>query len=1385
MSSKTCRITYADKEILLSLGSDNASRKISPNDVDRFTGWIDMYNELLKQSSDGFNRSEQEKALLGLGREIYQWLNGDRNCLAEALEGASPCIIELCIPKRASDVQRAFIEVPWELLADDKGFLAQDQAVKYCPVRRIGTHSGEMPKPSTYRLSTVFMAASPRDVKPELNYEREESAILGVTHANTMDVFVEESGNPELLIDLVNELSPDIVHLSCHGSLYSTAGVTLCLEDETGHLLRTDAEKFCQLYSQNRPALTFLSACNTAQVNSLEKLEGQSTVGSFAHRLIENGFRAVLSWSGSVSDTEATRFASVLYRELSNKARLEDATALARWQLFVPPADAPAHYRLQDWHLARLYLATDGGGKLIEGRDIRFPHRQDSGHKEFLGKKEKGLKVAARKEFVGRRRQVQDILGFFRDNNKAGVLVHGLGNQGKSSLAARIANRLHNSDTLLIYGGKGDERQYTAPHILEELGRLANHDPMELEQLIDGYRQAVGDDHSHLRIALKKLLEGPFSGRDAAHRAVYMVVDDLEKILVMPEGNTSTHSVHADYRKTLIALIRAFAEANTESRLLITSRYTFDLIDDDGKDIANYLERLALHAMNASESTRQYWLKYGDRNNSDIDPKRVMTACRGNPGLQDMLFALANENMQLFLTTLEDMEAYIAGGEMPQEEKIQSFLQGLALDTIFGILSDGEKDLLRYAIRFDMPLPNAVFAMLYQKLCKSGGGFPDRLVGLGLLELYDDFVDDSHKALKINAITAGRLHAVDDKVFRLFAQPTIAILLDAWHNKERKRSWQCDLQLNTLALIAEDTDTIARCATIAIWGLDERMLAREAFAMAVKSVDLLERDEKDVPPGLHRIAADICHRAGEVDRAQSYLETALSNPDENTFDQALSRLSLARTLNQQGKIDNALEHLEQARQAFESLDASRETSIVIGDIARILVDKGEVDKALALHRERIQVFEQLGDSRSKAVTQGDIASILVNKGEVDKALALHRERIQVFEQLGDSRSKAVTQGYIARILVNKGEVDKALALHRERIQVFEQLGDSRSKAVTQGYIARILVNKGEVDKALALHRERIQVFEQLGDSRSKAVTQGDIARILVNKGEVDKALALHQEELCLYEQLGDSRSKAVTQGYIARILVNKGEVDKALALHQEELCLYEQLGDSRSKAVTQGDIARILVNKGEVDKALALHQEELCLYEQLGDSRSKAVTQGDIARILVDKGEVDKALALHRERIQVFEQLGDSRSKAVTQGDIARILVNKGEVDKAILLQEQRLEINKELGDLDGQAIAQWDIAQVLLNKERDIEKASQCLVESYQIFLHIGRLDGISMVGMLLGQLLLQVGNKEEGLAVLNRSKAGFEKLQQPEMVTQVQAMIDHFSGDDDNSRG
>ena len=343
------------------------------------------------------------------------------------------------------------------------------------------------------------------------------------------------------------------------------------------------------------------------------------------------------------------------------------------------------------------------------------------------------------------------------------------------------------------------------------------------------------------------------------------------------------------------------------------------------------------------------------------------------------------------------------------------------------------------------------------------------------------------------------------------------------------------------------------------------------------------------------------------------------------------------------------------------------------------------------------------------------------------------------------------------------------ASREQRLARLRQIGDHLAGRVPDDLAdARLLLESARVRESLGRLAEALNaaetaadIFDRRGDQHGVAeatVVQADILRTY---GEVDQARErLEKKALPVFEQLGDVRSAAITRGQIADLLQARGELDEALRIRRDEqLPVYEQLGDVREAAVTRGQIADVLQVRGELDEALRIRREEqLPVYEQLGDVREAAVTRGKIADVLQARGELDEALRIRREeQLPVYEQLGDVREAAITRGKIADVLQARGELDEALRIRrEEELPVYEQLGDVRGQSAALNAMFDIYWRQEKH-QEAIDAIARAFQMVQGLGIPDGVSAVGIKLGQILIAAGDAENGCRVLRMSRDAF----------------------------
>src|SRR5712691_1992402 len=153
-----------------------------------------------------------------LGRELFEWLDGDQGQLSALLERASrPLSFEVQGTRSPSEKAWAVLRALFELLAGPGGaVLAEDELARFSVTRRLGP-AGKGSTLDEFRLGLAFMASSPRS-QHELDYEAEEAAILRAVGETRIDLLVEDTGDPEQLGSrLAAAGGMPVVHLSCHG----------------------------------------------------------------------------------------------------------------------------------------------------------------------------------------------------------------------------------------------------------------------------------------------------------------------------------------------------------------------------------------------------------------------------------------------------------------------------------------------------------------------------------------------------------------------------------------------------------------------------------------------------------------------------------------------------------------------------------------------------------------------------------------------------------------------------------------------------------------------------------------------------------------------------------------------------------------------------------------------------------------------------------------------------------------------------------------------------------------------------------------------------------------------------------------------------------------
>ncbi|MGQ4648665.1 CHAT domain-containing protein [Lyngbya aestuarii] len=637
------------------------------------------------------------------GQALYNWLDGSQRNLQRARDQHERQGIVLAIAASAR-----LAHLPWEVLHDGQDFLVERRPA-IIPIRWVKDENERQltieEQPQNRALNLLFMATSPLGIEPELDFEAEEAQILTATKRKPLSLTVEESGCLEELRCLVEYYDKghfDVIHLTGHATFQDNQPCFIT-ETEYGEPEYSSAEDIADRLQFQLPKLIFLSGCRTGYSRD------EGIIPSMAEALLNQGATAVLGWGQKVLDTDASTAASSLYKELSAGKSLLEAVALTYQALLKNKA--------RDWHILRLYVAGKIPGALVTPLVTRGrkPVPPPSITPEYIDPETKSLRVASRKEFVGRRRQLQNCLRTLKtDDDKVGVLIHGFGGLGKSTIAARLCDRFSTREKVVVLWRQIDEST-----LVKRLAdKLRNSEQ----------RTALKESQEELKYRLRYLF---YELNEAGEKPFLFVLDDFEWNLEPRQGR---YILKTEVAEILEALVWAVQEANSRNRIIITCRYDFD------SDLLGLFYKQPLEAFRKSDLQKKL-NRLEAFNSEKIDKglvKKALQLADGNPRLLEWL------NDEVLLK--EEANSRLSELESNPEEWKREIIREELCEQIDKTL----EKILSHCLAFEIPVPWPAL----EAVCESISGYKEQLsraVELGLVEVSPK-PDESQRVYRVSRI---------------------------------------------------------------------------------------------------------------------------------------------------------------------------------------------------------------------------------------------------------------------------------------------------------------------------------------------------------------------------------------------------------------------------------------------------------------------------------------------------------------------------------------------------------------------------------------------------------------------------------------------------------
>ncbi|XVV09584.1 AAA family ATPase [Actinoplanes sp. CA-131856] len=590
--------------------------------------------------------------------------------------------------------------------------------------------------------------------------------------------------------------------------------------------------------------------------------------------------------------------------------------------------------------------------------------------------------------FVGRRDDLRTLLEAVRRPGHAGVVLHGLGGMGKSSLAGELVRRLGDDAGLVVRVSGTD----TGEQILDTFGRLLAGEPSVSRTAAEDRRRRLAaylrtpDEFWRDRLATAFAVLGS--------RPVTLVVDDFA--VDERARRAELRAEPADLG--LAAFLARWIREPGPHRVVITSRLPFTLP-------GNLHKRLTEHHLGPLTEAEARVLASRLPALAGLTPaeqRRAWAGAGGHPRTLEHLDALLRRSPAGFASVAGRLESLLARQGVPEPgrwaadlrsagaddrraglalaEAIATTVNDAVLSDLLALLDDDCRRLLIGAAVYRRPADEP--ALVRQSALPGLPDGLDTLAGLGLVSEVADEDGVRHTVHPWTAASVARLHPEETAAAHGRAA-------DYYRHRVRPRDSDPVADLDDLIearqhlFRAGRVDEAIRLSFLVRERLDMWSAWDWARAVCEETLGWVEPDSGDAASLLHYLGL-LAHRRGEtaeserlLGRALSVAETAGDRAQQATIGHKLSRLAEDR-----GDHAAAERRLRQA--LLLDAENGNRTGLATGQhrLALLCTLTNRLSEAVALHCQALAIEIALGlpDARLEVA---DLARLRAALGEDD------------------------------------------------------------------------------------------------------------------------------------------------------------------------------------------------------------------------------------------------------------------------------------------------------------------------------------------------------------------------------------------------------------------
>ncbi|HEX9917065.1 MAG TPA: sigma 54-interacting transcriptional regulator [candidate division Zixibacteria bacterium] len=425
----------------------------------------------------------------------------------------------------------------------------------------------------------------------------------------------------------------------------------------------------------------------------------------------------------------------------------------------------------------------------------------------------------------------------------------------------------------------------------------------------------------------------------------------------------------------------------------------------------------------------------------------------------------------------------------------------------------------------------------------------------------------------------------------------------------------------------------------------ERLIEKGDYALAEKNIDILQgKDISDLSLSqqgeLHYLSALLFSKLARYQEGLEQANIAFELLKDTCENEKIAKVNLlaGKLYTNLGDLKHAELELRDALSAYRRIGDQENRIEVYNRLARICFTKGEYDRAIGYLDEALELSLSLNNSRFTAMLFGNLGRIYLRLGEFNQAQERLLSSSDIYEELKDYENMGRRYLSLGYLYFSQRKFKQAEEFYQKAKTIIDQKNLTYELANFHEYFAEYCLEIGNYTKAQKHIQEAIDLGQKIApDSSIMTQSYRVLAQILLAQKKYDQAL-----EAC-DKSLGVPLEERLEQGIVHRIVgqiyaaQNKRDLSKESFV--KSIAILDEIKAKFELAKTYLEAGKSAVF--DYSQSLEYLQKSKLLFGQVDDQYNLALTDINLAKLRFDKGDCDQAITSLNNAVAILEKMDE------------------------------------------------------------------------------------------------------------------------------------------------